>query len=56
MFFETFVISKKSIELKTINGTDTILIKLIIAVRDIESATSPSAQQQVLLTGLIVML
>jgi len=41
--FDTLSIPKKLIELKIINGTDMMLIKLIIAVSDIESATSPLA-------------
>tara|TARA_B100000123_G_C25427950_1_gene295947 strand:+ start:13 stop:501 length:489 start_codon:yes stop_codon:yes gene_type:complete len=35
--------SNNSIDKKIIYGTDTILIKLVMAVRDIESATSPLA-------------
>ena len=35
--------SKKSMDANIINGTETILTKLIIAVNVIESATSPSA-------------
>ena len=37
------MILNKSIDKKTIYGTDTILIKLVKAVIDIESATSPFA-------------
>ena len=37
------MISNKSIDKKTTKGTETILIKLVTAVSDIESATSPSA-------------
>ena len=37
------MIFNKSIERKIIKGTDIILIKLIIAVSDIDRATSPPA-------------
>ena len=37
------MIFSKSIERKTIKGTDIILIMLIMAVSDIDRATSPSA-------------
>jgi hypothetical protein len=38
-----YVICNKSADINTINGTEIILIKLIIAVSDIERATSPPA-------------
>ena len=41
--FEILSISKKSIELNIISGTVITLIKLVTAVKDIESATSPLA-------------
>ena len=41
--FEMLSISKKLIELNIINGTDTTLTKLVTAVNDTESATSPLA-------------
>lgn len=37
------LICKKFADVKTKNGTDIILIKLVIAVKDIDRATSPSA-------------
>ena len=43
MFSVIFVIPNKSAELKIINGTVKILIKLIIAVKVIDNATSPFA-------------
>tara|TARA_B110000881_G_C18318330_1_gene385477 strand:+ start:321 stop:677 length:357 start_codon:yes stop_codon:yes gene_type:complete len=41
--FEILSIPKKLIELKTMNGTDIMLTKLVTAVSVIESATSPLA-------------
>jgi hypothetical protein len=43
MFCEIFVIPNKSADVKIIKGTEIILIKLIIAVKEIDKATSPSA-------------
>ena len=41
--FDIYEICNMSADLNTINGTEIILIKLIIAVSDIERATSPLA-------------
>ena len=43
MFCAIFVIPNKSADVKIIKGTEIILIKLIIAVKEIDKATSPSA-------------
>ena len=43
IFFETSVIPSKSADVNIINGTVIILNKLITAVKDIDKATSPSA-------------
>ena len=43
IFSEIFAIPNKSADVKIIKGTVTILIKLTIAVKVIESATSPFA-------------
>ena len=43
MFWETSVIPNKSADVKIIKGTVIILNKLITAVKDIDNATSPSA-------------
>ena len=40
---DKFLTSNKFADVKTINGTDIMLIKLMMAVRDIDNATSPFA-------------
>ena len=49
IFCEISVIPRKSADVKIINGTVIILNKLITAVKDIDNATSPSANFVIIL-------